>query len=129
MVLAGGFDFIGHFDKVGLNASAWQPGIEEEDWYRALVDELVDLIIDRRVAVEVNTKIYAKTAPSDAVGHPAGAPAGTGRFFPAERHLARLKAAGIPILVNSDAHVPALIDASRAEALALLASLPLRLAE
>lgn len=123
MVLAGGFDFIGHFDKIGLNASAWQPGIEEEDWYRSLVDELVDLIIDRRLAVEVNTKIYAKTAPADAVGHPAGAPDGVGRFFPAPRHLARLKAAGIPILVNSDAHVPALIDASRPAALTLLSRL------
>lgn len=127
MVLAGGFDFIGHFDKIGMNASAWQPGIEEEDWYSSLVEELVDLIIDRRLAVEVNTKIYAKTAPLGAVGHPAGAPDGVGRFFPAARHLSRLKAAGIPILVNSDAHVPALIDASRSEALALLASLPLRL--
>lgn len=123
MVLAGGFDFIGHFDKIGLNASAWQPGIEEEDWYRSLVDGLVDLIIDRRVAVEVNTKIYAKTAPADAVGHPAGAPDGVGRFFPAPRHLARLKAAGIPVLVNSDAHVPALIDASRQDAFTLLSGL------
>ncbi len=124
MVLAGGFDFIGHFDKIGMNASAWQPGIEEEGWYAALVDELVDLIIERRLAVEINTKIYAKTASVDAVGHPSGAPDGVGRFFPATRHIARLKAAGIPILVNSDAHVPALIDASRSEALALLESLP-----
>ncbi len=124
MVLAGGFDFIGHFDKVGLNASAWQPGIEEEGWYRSLVDELVDMIIERRLAIEVNTKIYAKTASADAVGHPAGAPDGTGRFFPATRHLRRLKAAGIPILVNSDAHVPALIDASRSAAFTLLDSLP-----
>ncbi|MCM1071271.1 MAG: histidinol-phosphatase [Alistipes timonensis] len=123
MIEAGGFDFIGHFDKIGMNASAYRPGIEEEPWYRSLVDSLVDLIIERRLAVEVNTKIYAKTAPADAVGHPAGAPAGTGRFFPAPRHLARLKAAGNTILVNSDAHVPALVDASRAEALSLLAGL------
>ncbi len=123
MVLGGCFDFIGHFDKIGMNASAWQPGIEEEPWYRGLVDELVDLIIDRRVAVEVNTKIYDKTAPADAVGDPAGAPDGTGRFFPAPRHLSRLKAAGIPILVNSDVHVPVLIDSGRSAALSLLASL------
>lgn len=123
MVLGGCFDFIGHFDKIGMNASAWQPGIEEEPWYCGLVDELVDLIIDRRVAVEVNTKIYDKTAPADAVGHPVGAPDGTGRFFPAPRHLLRLKAAGIPILVNSDVHVPVLIDSGRSAALSLLASL------
>lgn len=123
MVLAGCFDFIGHFDKIGMNASAWQPGIEEEPWYRGLVDELVDLIIDRRLAVEVNTKIYDKTAAADAVGHPADAPDGTGRFFPAPRHLSRLKAAGIPILVNSDVHVPVLIDSGRSAALSLLASL------
>lgn len=123
MVLAGCFDFIGHFDKIGMNASVWQPGIEEEPWYRGLVDELVDLIIDRHMAVEVNTKIYDKTAAADAVGHPADAPDGTGRFFPAPRHLSRLKAAGIPILVNSDVHVPVLIDSGRSAALSLLASL------
>ena len=30
MIEAGGFDMIGHFDKIGFNASYFQKGIEEK---------------------------------------------------------------------------------------------------
>lgn len=127
MVLAGGFDIMGHLDKIGHNASLYRPGIEEEDWYRSLVDELLGLVIDRGLTVEINTKAYALTAPENAPGHPATNPDGEGRLFPAKRHLSRLVAAGVPLLVNSDAHVPVLIDASRSEVLRMLAALPHRI--
>lgn len=104
MVEAGGFDIIGHLDKVGHNASHYHAGIEDEPWYMALADELVDKVIESGVTVELNTKAYKEH----------------GRFFPSDRLLGRLVKAGVPIIVNSDAHVPALIDASRAEAFALL---------
>jgi len=107
MVEAGGFDIIGHLDKVGHNASHYCPGIEDESWYRSLADELVDRVIASGVAVELNTKAKAEH----------------GRFFPSYRLLKRLVKAGVPILVNSDAHVPALIDASRDEAFKLLSSI------
>ncbi len=105
MVEAGGFDIIGHFDKIGQNASYFQPGIEDEEWYQALVSDLVDRIIshnarhpERPLTVEINTKAYADHS---------------GRLFPHPRHWSRLIEAGVPLIVNSDAHVPALIDASR----------------
>ncbi len=105
MVEAGGFDIIGHFDKIGQNASYFQPGIEDEEWYQALVSDLVDRIIshnarhpERPLTVEINTKAYADHS---------------GRLFPHPRHWGRLIEAGVPLIVNSDAHVPALIDASR----------------
>lgn len=107
MVEAGGFDIIGHLDKVGHNASHYCPGIESEHWYRALADELIDHVIESGVTVEINTKAYAEH----------------GRFFPATPLLKRLVSAHTPIIVNSDAHVPALIDASRDAAYALLATL------
>ncbi len=107
MVEAGGFDIIGHLDKVGHNASHYQPGIEDEPWYRALADELVDRVIGSGVTVELNTKARKEH----------------GRFFPSERLLGRLAEAHVPIIVNSDAHVPALIDASRDEAFSLLDSM------
>ncbi|MDE6320680.1 MAG: PHP domain-containing protein, partial [Muribaculaceae bacterium] len=44
MVEAGGFDIIGHLDKVGHNASQWAPGIEDETWYIQLVNTLIDAI-------------------------------------------------------------------------------------
>ena len=103
MVEAGGFDIIGHFDKIGQNASYFQPGIEDEEWYQALVSDLVDRIIshnarhpERPLTVEINTKAYADHS---------------GRLFPHPRHWGRLIEAGVPLIVNSDAHVPALIDA------------------
>lgn len=104
MIEAGGFDILGHFDKVGQNATAYRPGIEDESWYQSLVSSLIDLIIERRPIVEINTK----------------AKAAHGRIFPSERYLPRLVEAGVPLIVNSDAHSPALIDASRDYAFALL---------
>lgn len=112
MVEAGGFDIIGHFDKIGQNASYFQPGIEDEEWYQAIVSDLVDRIIshnarhpERPLTVEINTKAYADHS---------------GRLFPHPRHWGRLAEAGVPLIVNSDAHVPALIDASREMAFSML---------
>lgn len=104
MLAAGGFDIMGHFDKVGQNAAYYAPGIEDGCHYRACVDALIDSIISSGVTVELNTKAY--------VAH--------GRMFPGERYLPRLAAAGVPFVVNSDAHDPARIDASRAEGFAML---------
>lgn len=112
MVEAGGFDIIGHLDKIGHNASHYQDGIEEEPWYLELVDGLIDKIAavnasrpDRPITVEINTKAYADHL---------------GRLFPARRFWQKIIDSGIPVIVNSDAHVPALIDASRREAFELL---------
>ena len=105
MLSEGGFDIIGHLDKIGHNASHHHPGIEDEAWYQALVNDLIDHVIESGVTVEINTKAYADHQ---------------GRLFPARRHIPRLLAAGVPVIVNSDAHVPALINASRNIGLDLL---------
>lgn len=112
MVEAGGFDIIGHLDKIGQNASDYQPGIEDEPWYQELVSRLIDSVIahdaacpGRPITVEVNTKAYADHS---------------GRLFPHPRHWERLMLASVPMIVNSDAHVPALIDASREVAFSLM---------
>lgn len=107
MIEAGGFEILGHFDKVAQNASAYRPGIEDEAWYEDLVDGLIRLISYRKPIVEINTKAKAVH----------------GRIFPSERYLPRLAAAGVPLIVNSDAHVPSLIDASRDYAFDLLDSI------
>ena len=109
MVTRGGFDIIGHYDKIGNNASHFQPEIEQEDWYIDRVNQLTEAIIQSGVAVEINTKARANH----------------GRFFPSEVHWHRLTDAGVTILVNSDAHYPDLINASRDEALDLLEQITL----
>ncbi len=107
MLASAGFDILGHFDKIAHNASHFQPGIEDAPWYCSIIGSFIDAIIRSGVVVEINTKAYAEH----------------GRIFPAGRYLRRLREAGVPMIVNSDAHVPALIDASRSYAFGLLDSI------
>lgn len=104
MVEAGGFDILGHLDKVGHNAAHYSPGIEDESWYIKLVDMLIDAVVASGVIVEVNTKAWQDHR----------------RMFPSSRYLSRLHKAGVPILVSSDAHFPSLINSSRPVAYSML---------
>lgn len=104
MVNAGGFDLIGHFDKIGNNASHYSPNIEENSWYQALVSDLIDAIIAKKITVEINTKAWDKY----------------NRFFPHQRYWQRLVNEQVPIIINSDAHYPNLINANRNDAMILL---------
>ncbi|GFI12817.1 hypothetical protein IMSAGC008_00342 [Muribaculaceae bacterium] len=104
MLEKGGFDIVGHFDKVGQNASYFHPGIEDSSFYQDCIEPVINTIIDRGLTIELNTKAYAEH----------------GRFFPGIRYLDRLVRAGVPILVNSDAHAPDRVNASRADAYEIL---------
>lgn len=107
MLAAGGFDILGHFDKIGLNASCYCPGIEDQGWYTDLVDSYIDEIISSGKIVEINTKARKEH----------------GRFFPGERYWKRLVDAGVPLAVNSDAHYRDRLDAFRDEAFSILDTL------
>lgn len=107
MVEAGGFDIIGHFDKIGYNASCFSPGIDCEPWYDRLVGQLFEAIIDHHYAVEINTKAWRDH----------------GRFYPNQRYWNQLKRSGVAIVINSDAHYPHLLAAGRQEAQAAYAQL------
>lgn len=104
MIEAGGFDVIGHFDKIGHNGSQYYQSLESETWYQSLVRRVFEAIIDNRYIIEVNTKAY--TAYN--------------RFFPNERYFKWLKDYDMPILINSDVHYPKLVNSGRMEALSLL---------
>ena len=104
MVEAGCFDIIGHLDKIGCNAGYFKPGIEGESWYQALLDDLIRRVIDARLVVEINTKAWQQH----------------NRMFPHVDKWKMLIDAGVPLVVNSDVHVPALINAGRDEAYAML---------
>lgn len=103
MLDAGGFQIIGHFDKIGHNASHFRPGIEDEPWYAALVDGMIDHIASAGVIAEINTKAWDEHR----------------RMFPGERYFSRLAERGIPVVVNSDAHFTHLINAGRETAFAM----------
>lgn len=104
MIARGGFDILGHFDKVGLNASYYHPGIEDSSFYKSYIDAIIDTIIEKSLVIELNTKALAEH----------------GRTFPGKRYLPRLVDAGITILVNSDAHQPDRIQAGRSEGFSML---------
>ena len=104
MLAMGGFDILGHMDKIGQNASYFHPGIEEEGWYCDLVDSYMAEVISSGIIVEINTKAR--------IEH--------GRFFPGERYWKKLIDAGVPLMINSDSHFAGKIDASRAEAFDIL---------
>lgn len=85
------FDIVGHLDKIKMhNQGRWFS--EEDPWYRALVNETIDLIAEKNVMVEVNTRgIYKGRSTS---------------LFPGEYILKRLGDKKIPVILSSDAHQP-----------------------
>lgn len=107
MLERGGFDLLGHFDKIAGNASEAAPGIEDEPWYEALVDDVISHVQGSDVVVEINTKALADR----------------GRFYPAERWWGKLIRAGVAVAVDSDAHYASKVTAGRSEALEKFGSL------
>lgn len=106
MLSRGGFDILGHFDKIARNAAAYDPDLEQRGWYTDLVNDFIEQIVCSGVIVEINTKAYE----SD------------NRFFPHTRYWQRLVDAGVELAVNSDCHYADRLMVGRDEAFRILAS-------
>lgn len=106
MISLGGFDFVGHADKVSMNAGRVDAGITSQVWYRDKIRQYFEFIAQSKVMIEINTKAF----------HSAGL------FFPNEEHFRLLREFQIPLVVNSDAHSPHLISSGRMEAIERLKS-------
>lgn len=104
MVETGGFDIVGHADKMSYNASCCEPGLTEQLWYEEKVREYFERIAHSGLIVEINTKMWSRA----------------GVLFPHRRHFGLLKELGIPVQVNSDAHRPESIGDGRDVALRAL---------
>lgn len=104
MLELGGFDIVGHADKMHYNASCYRPGLLDEPWYEHLVREYFEDIARCGYQVEINTKAYHDL----------------GTFYPNERYFSFLHELGIRVQVNSDSHYPERINNGRPEALAAL---------
>lgn len=104
MVEVGGFDIVGHADKMHYNAAAYHPGLLDETWYDELVCGFFRQVAEKGYIVEINTKAY------DSLG----------TFYPNRRYFPLLKQLGVRVQVNSDSHYPERIDSGRPEALAAL---------
>ena len=104
MVDEGGFDIVGHMDKIGFNASQYCEDIDEESWYDKLVIDLFENIMDHHLTIEINTKAWLQR----------------NRFYPNLKYFGMLKRFNAPVVVNSDAHYPTLLNTGRMEAIKLL---------
>ena len=118
MISRGRFDIMGHFDKIGFNASSFSPGIEDEPWYRRHIDDVIDAILATDIIVEINTKAY----PPQVGATDAEAARYVPRLFPSPHVIRRLVSAGVPLVVNSDAHYSSRITAGRDAAFAIIDS-------
>ena len=107
MVEEGGFDIVGHMDKIGFNASQYRDDIDEEPWFDKLVIDLFENIMDHGLTIEINTKSWLQH----------------NRFYPNLKYFGMLKRFNAPVVVNSDAHYPTLLNSGRMEALKLLSVL------
>ncbi|NVO18490.1 MAG: histidinol-phosphatase [Bacteroidetes bacterium] len=86
------FDVIGHLDKIKMH-NRDRFFREDEPWYIRLVDETLELVRQKGVIVEINTRgIYKKRSTTT---------------YPGPEILKKIHAMGIPVMINSDAHMPA----------------------
>lgn len=104
MVDKGGFDIVGHADKVYMNMQRYEEFSFTEPWYQQLVTDYFHLIAEKGLIIEVNTKNLTRK----------------GQTFPHIQLFPLLKHLNIPIQVNSDCHFPDLVNDGREEALKLL---------
>ena len=104
LIDTGGFDILGHCDKVSMNASAYHKGICDSFEYKKRIREYFEYIAQQELLVEVNTKAFTRS----------------GLFFPNVEHFSLLRELEIPLTVNSDAHDPDKLHDGRKEALKAL---------
>ena len=76
----------------------------DEDWYRKPFEACLDLVKEKGLMVEVNTKNWTKKK----------------ELYPRAEYLSRLREMNIPVMVNSDCHYPDLVNDGRRAAFELL---------
>ena len=83
------FDIIAHFDKIKMHNQN-RFFTEDEEWYRKLADHCVELIRQKHLIVEVNTRgIYKGRCPD---------------YYPSDYLLQQVAQHHIPVIVSTDAH-------------------------
>lgn len=104
MIEAGGFDIVGHIDKIYMYSQLCDNFYFSARWYQDLVHEVFELIAQKGMIVEVNTKNLIKK----------------GEIYPHFFMLPILRKLKIPIMINSDCHYPDLIDSGIKETVDIL---------
>ena len=102
------FDIIAHFDKIKMHNQK-RFFTEEEDWYTKLADHCIELIHQKHLIVEINTRgIYKGRCPD---------------YYPSDYLLKQVAHYHIPVVVSTDAHKSEELALGRDEAIEHLKSL------
>ena len=104
MVETGGFDIVGHLDKIYMNGCLHPDFDMQAAWYQKPLEAYIDLIAEKGLIVEINTKSFVSKQQT----------------FPHIETLKLLHKHRIPVMVNSDCHSPDLVNDGREAALSLL---------
>lgn len=90
MVRKGGFEIVGHLDKISQNGMNCSDFDKTAKWYVDLVTDYLELIKEQNLMIEINTKSFLQLG----ITYP------DVQFFPIIKEL------DIPVIVNSDCHYP-----------------------
>ena len=83
------FDIIAHFDKIKMH-NRNRYFTEDEKWYRDLALETLNLIAEKGIIMEINTRgIYKKRCPD---------------LYPSPWLIKEARKKNIPVIISSDAH-------------------------
>ncbi|MDL2221101.1 histidinol-phosphatase [Parabacteroides sp. OttesenSCG-928-N08] len=104
MIQAGGFDIVGHIDKIFQNGQFIEGFDMDAGWYKELLRACLEEAAKQGLMVEINTKNLNNKRET----------------FPNQRFLPWLFELKIPVMVNSDCHYPHLVNDGREEAFELL---------
>lgn len=104
MLETGGFDIVGHLDKIYQNGHLYPGFSMEAGWYTEPLMACFELIASKGYMVEINTKNLTSKQQT----------------FPHARYIPLLKELKIPVMVNSDCHYPQFVNDGRPEAFELL---------
>jgi len=93
MIQKGGFDMVGHLDKIAMNGSKCKEFDKTASWYKQIVGETLEQIKKHNLILEINTKSVNTL----------------GITFPDVQFYSLVHELKIPIVVNSDCHYPSSI--------------------
>ncbi len=90
MIEKGGFDIVGHVDKIMMHASKYPEFSLGHNWYIDLMMQTLELIKQKNLLLEINTKSLKEH----------------GYIYPHKYFLPRIKELNIPLVLSSDCHYP-----------------------
>lgn len=93
MIGKGGFQILGHFDKIAMNGSKCKGFDKTAPQYLHLVGEMLEVIKSNKLILEINTKSLAEK----------------GITYPDQQFYSLINELEIPVVVNSDCHYPTTI--------------------